>query len=69
MFTLNGLLPHEELESMASQGGNHEEEAPPRRFDPSLALESSGKGGFGELGFGVREGTERASMRESDGEK
>ena len=57
LFTLNGLLPHEELESTASQGGNHEEEAPPRRFDPSLALESSGKGGLGI--WGLRRGRAR----------
>ena len=44
---LDDLFPREELGSSAPQGGNHEEEAPPRRFDPSLALESSGKGGFG----------------------
>ena len=56
--------PREELGSTAPQEGNRGEEASPCRFDPYLALESSGKGGFGELGFGVREGTERASVRE-----
>jgi len=61
LFTLNGLLPHEELESTASQGGNHEEEAPPRRFDPSLALESSGKGGIEDLGLEERESSGEAS--------
>ena len=57
LFTLNGLLPHEELGPTASQGGNHEEEVPPRRFDPSLALESSGKGGLGI--WGLRRGRAR----------
>jgi len=46
---LDDLFPREELGSSAPQGGNHKEEAPPRRFDPSLALGIKGKGGFGEF--------------------
>jgi len=46
---LDDLFPREELGSSAPQGGNHEEEAPPHRFDPSLALGIKGKGGFGEF--------------------
>ena len=43
------FFPREELGSSAPQGGNDEEEAPPRQFDPSLALGIKGKGGFGEF--------------------
>ena len=66
---------HEELESQASQGGNRGEEAPPRRFDPSLALGIKGKGGFGVFrawgergrrGSWARGKTEEVGERESE---
>ena len=64
-------FPCEELGSPAPQGGNRGEEAPPRRFDPSLALESSGKGEDLGLRVWVRgegeEGRARAGSGEGEG--
>ena len=59
------FFPREELGSSAPQGGNHEEEAPPRWFDPYLALGIKGKGGFGE--FRAWDGMSSGRVRERAG--
>jgi len=48
---LSELLCAQKLESRPPQGGNCGKGDPPHRFDPSLDLESSGKGGLVDLGL------------------